>query len=87
VKLPITKQLVTVAPNLAVDIGYRLVVSIDPPDAVRGVWTAFFLEVGFKGMIKEHFLIDELLALQEKTDAEEAEVVVEEDGSEEGTEG
>jgi len=68
VKLPTRQQMITVTPNLPVDAGFRLVVSIDPPGLVKGVWTSFLLEVGWRQCKTEKFLLEELAKLQEQND-------------------
>jgi hypothetical protein len=63
--------------NLKVEPGMRLTVSLTPADAVSCIWTAFLYEVSFEGMIKQQFILDELLALMEGGYAEEVEAETE----------
>ena len=87
VDFPTRQQMVTIQPNLPVDAGFRIKVSIDPFDKVKGVWTSFLFEVGWRQCKNEKFLLDELLALQEQNDAEEDGEEAQATGQEEGAEG
>jgi len=80
VKFTTHQQMVTINPNLVVDVGYRITISVDPTDSIKNIWISFLYEVGFKEMVKEKFLLDELLLLMEKSDAEEDEESTEETG-------
>ena len=66
VDFPTRQQMVTIEPNLPVDAGFRIKVSIDPLGSVKGVWTSFLYEVGWQQCKNEKFLLEELLALQEQ---------------------
>ena len=56
-------KLVVVEPNLPVDAGSRLTLSVLEPENINGIWIAFMYEVGMQGAGKEMFVLDQLMEM------------------------
>jgi hypothetical protein len=71
VSFPTNQQMITIEPKLPVEAGFRLTVKVDPADSIKGIWTSFLLEVGWRNCKSEKFLLEELKLLQEADNAKE----------------
>jgi len=70
VKIPITRQATSVQPNMSIEFGQRLSLSIEPQAACSGIWTAFLFEIEPNQLSTEQQLADGFLKLVESADEE-----------------
>jgi len=70
IKIPITKQALSIEPLMPVEFGQRLMLSVDPVEACKGIWTAFLFEVDIAHTQKDQQLADGFLALVEEADGD-----------------
>ena len=70
VKIPIQRQATSVQPNLVIEFGQRLSLSIEPQAACSGIWTAFLFEIEPNQLSTEQQLADGFLKLVESADEE-----------------
>jgi|APSaa5957512622_1039677.scaffolds.fasta_scaffold70954_2 hypothetical protein len=70
VKIPINRQTMSIEPKMDVEFGQRLTLSISPPAACSGIWTAFLFEVDVKHTKEQEQLVDGFMELVEKADKE-----------------
>ena len=70
VNIPLDRQMLSLQPNMPVEFGQRLTLSIDPPEACKGIWTAFLYEVDVKHTQEHQQLVNGFLALVEEADEE-----------------
>jgi len=68
VKIPIKRQATSVQPDMTIEFGQRLSLSIEPQAACSGIWTAFLFEIEQKQLAVEQQLADRFLELVEKAD-------------------
>ena len=70
VNIPINRQTLSIEPNMPVEFGQRLTLSIDPPESCSGIWTAFLFEVDVKHSQTQQQLMNGFLELAEMADEE-----------------
>jgi hypothetical protein len=70
VNIPINRQTISVEPNMSVEFGQRLTLSIEPPAACSGIWTAFLFEVDVQHTQTQQQLMNGFMALVEEADEE-----------------
>jgi len=70
VKIPIVRQATSVRPDMLIDFGQRLSLSIEPVDACSGIWTAFLFEIEVKQLSRDQQLLNGFLELAEKANEE-----------------
>ena len=70
VKIDIGRQALSIQPKMPVEAGQRLTLSIDPPDACSGIWTAFLFEIDDQHIRKQSQLVEGFLKLVEEADEE-----------------
>ena len=68
INIPIDRQMLRIEPRMPVEFGQRLTLSIDPPEACSGIWTAFLFEVDVKHTKEDQQLADGFMALVEDSD-------------------
>jgi len=70
VNIPINRQTLSIEPNMPVEFGQRLTLSIDPPEACSGIWTAFLFECDVKHTKTDQQLMNGFLELAEMANEE-----------------
>ena len=68
--IPITRQTLSIEPNMPVEFGQRLTLSIDPIEACSGIWTAFLFECDVKHTQQQQQLMNGFLELADMADEE-----------------
>jgi len=70
VNIPINHQTLSIEPNMPVEFGQRLTLSISPAEACSGIWTAFLFEVDVKHTQTQQQLMNGFLELADRADEE-----------------
>ena len=70
VNIPINRQTLSIEPNMPVEFGQRLTLSISPAEACSGIWTAFLFECDVQHSQTQQQLVNGFLALVEEADEE-----------------
>jgi hypothetical protein len=70
VNIPINSQTISVEPNMPVEFGQRLTLTIEPPAGCSGIWTAFLFECNVQHTQTQQQLLNGFLALVEEADEE-----------------
>jgi hypothetical protein len=70
VNIPINRQTLSIEPNMPVEFGQRLTLSISPASACSGIWTAFLFECDVQHTQTQQQLMNGFLALVEEADEE-----------------
>jgi len=68
--IPLDRQMITLQPDMPVEFGQRLTLSIEPPESCQGIWTAFLYEVAVQHAQERQQLLNGFMALVEKADEE-----------------
>jgi len=63
VNIPVTRQAMGIKPNLPVNFGQRITLSINPAEKCRGVWTAFLFEIDSSEINQQKQLMSGFLEL------------------------
>jgi len=70
VNIPINRQTLSIEPNMPVEFGQRLTLSIEPAEACSGIWTAFLFECDVQHTKTQQQLVNGFMALVEESDKE-----------------
>jgi hypothetical protein len=68
-KFTTRKQSLIIEPDLAVDIGDRLIFKADDPLSVEGIWVGFLFQIEKKDSVQETYVIDQIEKLLEENNA------------------
>jgi len=70
INIPINRQTLSIEPNMPVEFGQRLTLSISPASACSGIWTAFLFECDIKHTQQQQQLMNGFLELAGLADEE-----------------
>ena len=66
--LPITKKSLVINPDIAIEAGQRLTISISPPDSCSKIWSGFVFEISEDQVVKEQKMTEQLVNLLDQAD-------------------